>query len=329
MPQDFSHRVVMIVAEGSNPFEMGVATELFGLARPELDTPWYDFELCAENPSVTMHAGFFRLSGVSGLDAVDRADTVIVPNRPDPGNDPSPAVLDAVRGAAARGARLASFCTGSFVLAAAGVLDGRRATTHWRWADLFAERFPAVRLDPDVLFVDDGDIVTAAGSAAALDACLQLIRHDHGARTAAAVSRRLVFAPHRDGGQRQFVEQPLPEVPDTSLSPLLTWAATRLATALTTADPGPVRRIFVGPRRLAPHLAALSDRPSTSSTWSVLRLARHGTRRRGLIHEDPPDRPWPPTPRSARPPCTAASAPNWARPRWPGSRRSAWPWRAA
>ncbi|MFF2520564.1 helix-turn-helix domain-containing protein [Streptomyces liangshanensis] len=236
MPQDFSHRVVMIVAEGSNPFEMGVATELFGLARPELDTPWYDFELCAENPSVTMHAGFFQLSGVSGLDAVDRADTVIVPNRPDPGNDPSPAVLDAVRGAAARGARLASFCTGSFVLAAAGVLDGRRATTHWRWADLFAERFPAVRLDPDVLFVDDGDIVTAAGSAAALDACLQLVRHDHGARTAAAVSRRLVFAPHRDGGQRQFVEQPLPEVPDTSLSPLLTWAATHLATALTTAD---------------------------------------------------------------------------------------------
>ncbi|MFJ2650104.1 helix-turn-helix domain-containing protein [Streptomyces sp. NPDC087420] len=236
MAQDFSHRVVMIVAEGSNPFEMGVATELFGLARPELDTSWYDFELCAESPSVTMHAGFFQLSGVSGLEAVDRADTVIVPNRPDPGNDPSPAVLDAVRRAAARGARLASFCTGSFVLAAAGVLDGRRATTHWRWADLFAARFPAVRLDPDVLFVDEGDIVTAAGSAAALDACLQLIRNDHGARTAVAVSRRLVFALHRDGGQQQFVEQPLPEVPDTSLSPLLTWAAARLAAPLTTAD---------------------------------------------------------------------------------------------
>ncbi|MFJ1601602.1 helix-turn-helix domain-containing protein [Streptomyces sp. NPDC088261] len=236
MAQDFSHRVVMIVAEGSNPFEMGVATELFGLARPELNTAWYDFELCAESPSVSMHAGFFRLSGVSGLDAVDRADTVIVPNRPDPENDPSPAVLDAVRRAAARGARLVSFCTGSFVLAAAGALDGRRATTHWRWADLFAERFPAVRLDPDVLFVDEGDVVTAAGSAAALDASLQLIRHDHGARTAVAVSRRLVFALHRDGGQRQFVEQPLPEVPDTSLSPLLTWAATRLATPLTTAD---------------------------------------------------------------------------------------------
>ncbi|WP_405983931.1 helix-turn-helix domain-containing protein [Streptomyces sp. NBC_00872] len=236
MAQDSSHRVVMIVADGSNPFEMGVATELFGLARPELDRRWYDFELCAEPGPVRMHSGFFQLSGVFGLDAVDRADTVIVPNRPDPETDPSPAVLDAVRGAAARGARLVSFCTGSFTLAAAGVLDGRRATTHWRWAELFAARFPAVRLDPDVLFVDDGDIITAAGSAAALDTCLELIRQDHGARAAVAVSRRLVFALHRDGGQRQFVEQPLPAVPDTSLGPLLDWAAERLDTELTVAD---------------------------------------------------------------------------------------------
>ncbi|MFE4175602.1 helix-turn-helix domain-containing protein [Streptomyces sp. NPDC056909] len=236
MAQDSSHRVVMIVADGSNPFEMGVATELFGLARPELDRRWYDFELCAEPGPVRMHSGFFQLSGVSGLDAVDRADTVIVPNRPDPEADPSPAVLDAVRGAAARGARLVSFCTGSFTLAAAGVLDGRRATTHWRWAELFAARFPAVRLDPDVLFVDDGDIITAAGSAAALDTCLELIRQDHGARAAVAVSRRLVFALHRDGGQRQFVEQPLPAVPDTSLGPLLDWAGERLDTELTVAD---------------------------------------------------------------------------------------------
>ena len=236
MAQDFSHRVVMIVADGSNPFEMGVATELFGLARPELGHDWYDFELCAQSPSVRMHSGFFQLSAVAGLDAVDRADTVIVPNRPDPENDPAPAVLDAVRRAAARGARLVSFCTGSFTLAAAGVLDGRRATTHWRWAELFAERFPAVRLDPDVLFVEDGDIVTAAGSAAALDTCLELIRKDHGARTAVAVSRRLVFALHRDGGQRQFVEQPLPTVPDTSLGPLLGWAQERLGTPLTVPD---------------------------------------------------------------------------------------------
>lgn len=234
--QGFSHRVVMIVAEGSNPFEMGIATELFGLDRPELDRRWYDFELCAATPSVPMHSGFFQLSGVAGLDAVDRADTVIVPNRPDPWHDPEPAVLDAVRRASARGARLVSFCTGSFTLAAAGVLDGRRATTHWRWAELFAARFPAVRLEPDVLFVDDGDIVTAAGSAAALDTCLELIRKDHGAATAVAVSRRLVFGLHREGGQRQFVEQPLPAVPDTSLGPLLAWAEERLAGRLSVPE---------------------------------------------------------------------------------------------
>jgi len=129
-----------------------------------------------------------------------------------------------------------SFCTGSFTLAAAGVLDGRQATTHWRWAELFATRHPAVRLRPDVLFVDDNDILTAAGSAAALDLCLHLIRRDHGAETANAVSRRLVFAAHRDGGQRQFVERPVPDIPDTSLAPVLAWALDRLDQPLSIAE---------------------------------------------------------------------------------------------
>ncbi|WP_067170212.1 helix-turn-helix domain-containing protein [Microtetraspora niveoalba] len=229
-------RVVMIVDEGSNPFEMGVATELFGLRRPELGVPWYDFALCAAAPAVRMHNGFFTLSRVAGLDAVDEAGTVIVPNRPDPLTAPDPAVLDAVRRAAARGARLVSFCTGAFTLAAAGVLDGRRATTHWRWAEEFTARHPKVRLEPDVLFVDDGDILTAAGSAAALDLGLHLIRRDHGADVANAVSRRLVFAAHRDGGQRQFVERPVPAVPDASLAPVLAWAQERLDRPLTVAD---------------------------------------------------------------------------------------------
>ncbi|MEV4259109.1 DJ-1/PfpI family protein, partial [Spirillospora sp. NPDC049652] len=180
MSQGSSHRVVMIVEDGSNPFELGVATELFGLRRPELDVPWYDFSLCAAG-DVTMHRGMFTMSGVPGLDAVARADTVIVPNRPDPDVPPSTAVLTAIKGAADRGARLVSFCTGAFALAAAGVLDGRRATTHWRWADAFRARFPSVLLEPDVLFVDDGDVLTSAGSAAALDLCLHLVRRDHGA----------------------------------------------------------------------------------------------------------------------------------------------------
>jgi AraC family transcriptional activator FtrA len=236
MSQDFSHRVAVLVDEGSNPFEMGVATELFGLRRPELERPWYDFTLCAARPKVRMHLGMFTLSDVAGLDAADAADTLIVPNRPDPGTPVDPAVRAAVARAAERGARLVSFCTGAFTLADAGVLDGRRATTHWRWAAEFARRFPLVRLEPDVLFVDDGQVLTAAGSAAALDLGLHLIHRDHGAEVANAVSRRLVFTGHREGGQRQFVERPVPTVPDTSLAPILEWARARLDRALTVPD---------------------------------------------------------------------------------------------
>jgi AraC family transcriptional activator FtrA len=236
MPQESSHRVVMVVDEGSNPFEMGVATELFGLRRPELDRPWYEFTLASAGPEVTMHLGMFTLSGVAGLDAVDAADTVIVPNRPDPQTPAHPGVLAAIQRAAARGARLMSFCTGAFTLAEAGVLDGRRATTHWRWAAEFTARYPQVRLEPDVLFVDEASVLTAAGSAAALDLGLYVIQRDHGAEIANAVSRRLVFAGHRDGGQRQFVARPVPAVPDTSLAPVLEWARANLGRALTVAD---------------------------------------------------------------------------------------------
>jgi AraC family transcriptional activator FtrA len=178
----------------------------------------------------------FTMTGVAGLAAAEVADTLIVPNRPDPEYPSSPAVKATIRRAAARGARLVSFCTGAFTLAEAGVLDGRRATTHWKWVAEFARRFPSVRLAPDVLFVDDGDVLTAAGSSAALDLGLHLILRDHGAEVANAVSRRLVFTGHRDGGQRQFVERPVPSVPDTSLGPVLEWARTRLDQSLTVAD---------------------------------------------------------------------------------------------
>jgi AraC family transcriptional regulator, transcriptional activator FtrA len=235
MSQESSHRVAVLVDEGSNPFELGVATELFGLRRPELDREWYDFTICAASPSVRMHQGMFTMTGVSGLAAAEAADTLIVPNRPDPQQRSAPAVLAVIRRAAARGARLVSFCTGAFTLAEAGVLDDRRATTHWRWADEFRSRFPAVHLEPEVLFVADGGVLTAAGSAAALDLGLHLIQQDHGAETANAVSRRLVFTGHRDGGQRQFIERPVPAVPDTSLTAVLEWARTRLDQPLTVA----------------------------------------------------------------------------------------------
>ncbi|MFC8143608.1 GlxA family transcriptional regulator [Streptomyces paradoxus] len=232
------HRVAVIVDEGTNPFEVGVATELFGLPRPELGLPGplYEVTLCGPAPQIRMNHGFFTLTGVRGLDAVAEADTLVVPGRPDNVVPRGPAVLDAIRRAHARGARLVSFCTGTFALAEAGLLDGRRAATHWRWADSFRRLHPRVLLEPDVLFVDEGDLLTAAGSAAALDLGLYIWRRDHGAEIANHVSRRLVFAAHRDGGQRQFVERPVPEVRDESLAPLLAWAQERLGEPLSVAD---------------------------------------------------------------------------------------------
>ncbi|MFD7179116.1 GlxA family transcriptional regulator [Streptomyces sp. NPDC059904] len=229
------HRVVVIVDENSNPFELSCAIEVFGLRRPELGRELYDFQLCSPRTRTVMRDGFFTLTDVADLDAAESADTLIVPNRPDIDVPRRPAVLDAVRRAHARGARLIAFCSGAFTIAEAGLLDGRRAACHWMWADSFRSRFPEVRLEPDVLFVDDGDILTASGSASALDLGLHVVRRDHGAEIANAVSRRLVFAAHRDGGQRQFVERPVPAVPDESLAPLLAWAQERIGEPLSVA----------------------------------------------------------------------------------------------
>ncbi|WP_079168906.1 MULTISPECIES: GlxA family transcriptional regulator [unclassified Streptomyces] len=230
------HRVAVLVDENTNPFELGCATELFGLPRPELDRQLYEFALCAPGDRTAMRNRFFTLTGTAGLEAAEAADTLVVPSRPDVSRPRHPDVLDAIRRAHRRGARLVSFCTGAFALAEAGVLDGRRATTHWQCAELLRSRYPAVRVEPDVLFVDDGSVLTSAGSAAALDLGLHIIRRDHGAETANTISRRLVFPANRDGGQRQFIERPMPDLPDESLAPVLAWAQERLDAPLTVAD---------------------------------------------------------------------------------------------
>lgn len=266
------HRVVVIVDANSNPFELGCATEIFGLRRPEIGRDLYDFRLCSPEPRTLMRDGFFTLTGVAGLDEAEEADTLIVPNRPDVEVPRRPAVLDAVRRAHARGTRLVGFCSGAFTLAEAGVLDGRRATAHWQWADAFRARFPSVRLASDVLFVDDGDILTAAGSAAALDLGLHVVRRDHGAEVANSVSRRLVFAAHRDGGQRQFVERPMPDLPDESLAPVLAWAQERLDSPLTVS--GLAARAAVSPATLHRRFRAqLGTTPLAWLTGERLALA--------------------------------------------------------
>ncbi|MCP9963238.1 DJ-1/PfpI family protein [Streptomyces somaliensis] len=208
------HRVACLAFDGMPVFELATVTEAFAIPRPELDVEWwYRFELCAEAPGPHRIVGGFDIVVHHGLDRLRYADTVVVPAVPDVRRRASPAVLDALREAHGRGARVVSVCTGAFVLAAAGLLDGREATTHWRYARLLQERHPRVRVDASVLYVDGGTVVTGAGTAAGIDVCLHLIRNDHGADVATRVARRMVVAAHREGGQAQFAEHPVGEAP--------------------------------------------------------------------------------------------------------------------
>ncbi|MFI5844504.1 GlxA family transcriptional regulator [Catenuloplanes sp. NPDC051500] len=243
----------MIVDEGSNPFEVGCACEIFGISRrAEVGFEPYQLTVVTPGRRTSMRDGMFSIGASGRLADVTSADMVIVPNRPNVDRPSRPAVLAAIRRAHDRGIRLVGLCTGAFTLAEAGVLDKRRATVHWQLADEFRRRFPAVSLEPDVLFVDDGDVLTSAGSAAALDLGLHIVRRDHGAEVANHVGRRLVFAAFRDGGQQQFVEQPLPPPTLDSLAPALAWARERLHLRLTVEDlarqahmtPGTLHRRF-------------------------------------------------------------------------------------
>ncbi|MEU4338234.1 transcriptional regulator FtrA [Micromonospora lupini] len=231
------HRVAVLAYPGMSVFETGIVTEVFGLPRPEFDVDWYDLVICAEKPGPVPVVGGASLHTSYGLAELAAARTVIVPGVPDVTADPSPALVAALRRAHARGARIMSICSGAFALAGAGLLDGRRATTHWRYAELLARRYPRVEVDPDVLYLDDGDLLTSAGSAAGLDLSVHVVRRDHGATIANAVARRLVIPPHRDGGQAQFVEAPVTAEPDDDrIASSIDWALGHLAESLTVAQ---------------------------------------------------------------------------------------------
>ena len=203
------HRVVALAYDGLCTFEFGCTVELFALPRPELAVPWYEFQVCAVERGPLRTAGGLRLTGHGGIKLLDRADTIIVPGWRSIEERPPPALLKALARAYRRGTRLCTICSGVFVLAAAGLLDGRRATTHWRYAQALAARYPRIRVEPNALYVDEGQIITSAGSAAGLDMLLHLVRRDFGAKIANQVARRLVVAPHREGGQAQFVPRPV------------------------------------------------------------------------------------------------------------------------
>ncbi|WP_346536129.1 transcriptional regulator FtrA [Micromonospora sp. DPT] len=226
--------VAVLAYPGMSVFETGIVTEVFGLPRPEFDVDWYALTVCAERPGPVPVVGGAALHTPYGLDVLARAGTVIVPGVPDVTADPSPELVSALRRAHRAGARIMSICSGAFALAGAGLLDGRRATTHWRYADLLAGRYPRVEVDPDVLYLDDGDVLTSAGSAAGLDLCVHVVRRDFGAAIANAVARRLVIPPHRDGGQAQFIEAPVPADPgDDRIARSMDWALANLAEPLT------------------------------------------------------------------------------------------------
>lgn len=216
--------------------------------------------VCASGP---VGAGRFRIEPDDGLERLARAGTVIVPAIADVDAPPPAGLLDAVRAAHDAGARMVSLCTGAFVLGAAGILDGRRATTHWAHTAELAARYPRVTVDPDVLYVDDGRVLASAGKAAAIDLCLHLIRRDHGSTVANAVARRLVVPPHRAGGQAQFVATPVPARDDHPLSALFPWVMRRLDQPLTVNDLA--RQAAMSSRHLARHFHAVTG--TTPLQW--------------------------------------------------------------
>ncbi|WP_329486367.1 helix-turn-helix domain-containing protein [Kitasatospora sp. NBC_01246] len=226
-------------------FELGVAYEIFGNPPREAVDGWYDVVLCGPGP---VRVGPFVVEPDHGLDRLVDADTVIVPAWADLDEPPPPELVEAVRAAHRAGARVASLCTGAFVLGAAGLLDGRRATTHWAHTAELSARHPLAVVDPDVLYTDNGSVLTSAGKAAAVDLCLHLIHLDHGAAIANSVARRLVMPPHRTGGQAQFVATPVQATGDHPLTQVLAWAQQRLDRPLTVTDLA--RRANTSPRNL-------------------------------------------------------------------------------
>jgi AraC family transcriptional regulator, transcriptional activator FtrA len=225
--------VAVPLVDTVSPFELSVACEVFGLDRTEQGVPPFDFAVCSEHPGrpVPTEMGF-SLTAQHGFERLAEADLIVVPaSRPRQAPIP-PALAQQLRAADARGAWVMSLCSGAFTLAKAGLLDGRRATTHWMSTTELAQEFPDVEVVLDVLYVEDGNIITSAGTAAGIDATLHLVRRELGARVASTIARRMVVPPQRDGGQRQYVEAPLPVVEADSLQPVLEWATENLSADL-------------------------------------------------------------------------------------------------
>jgi AraC family transcriptional regulator, transcriptional activator FtrA len=230
------HTVALVIFDQISPFEMAVPCEVFGTDRSDMGMPNYRLIVCSVEKGPLRTKAGFTVEAPYNLSKLREADTIVVPAWPDIDETPPAALLEALRRGYARGTRIASLCTGAFILAAAGLLEGRRATTHWMYSETLAKRFPNVKVDPSVLYIDEGQILTSAGTAAGIDLCLHLVRLDYGAEVANVFARRMVVPPHRDGGQAQYVQTPVPPTPDEGLlTETLAWAHANLAEPLTVA----------------------------------------------------------------------------------------------
>ncbi|MFG2969993.1 MULTISPECIES: helix-turn-helix domain-containing protein [unclassified Streptomyces] len=243
--------VATVLLDGVHPFELGVVCEVFGLDRSDEGLPVYDFAVVsAEGPSLGTHVPGLTVSTPYGLDRLDEADLIAVPaSDSNVARDYPPELLDALRRAVDRGARVLSVCSGVFVLGAAGLLDGRRCAVHWRHADLLARRFPRTRVEPDVLYVDEDPVITSAGTSAGIDACLHLVRKEQGPEVAKKIARRMVVPPHRDGGQAQYIERPLPDGPCDTVGEVLAWMTEHLDQEVTVEQLA--TRALMAPRTFA------------------------------------------------------------------------------
>lgn len=244
----------MLAGDGVAPFELGVACEVFGTDRSKQGLPLHDFAVCGVQAGPIRTKSGFHIHTPHGLERLAEADLVLVPpmDEPPPPSVP-PEALAALRAAVDRGAWVAGLCTGVFALAHAGLLDGRRAAVHWYAAAMFQATFPQVELDPFVLYVAEPPVFTSAGTAAAIDLCLHLVREGYGAQVANAIARRMVVPPHRDGGQAQYIELPVPTAAD-ALTPVLAWLEQHLDQELSVAELA--RRSHMSPRTFARRFVA-------------------------------------------------------------------------
>lgn len=228
-----NHLVVALIYNQLCTFEFGCTVEVFALKRPELGVPWYEFATYAVDEGPITAAGGITITPTAGEVLLESADTIIVPGWRGVEAEVPQRLIEQLQAAHARGARICSICTGAFVLAAAGLLDGHKVTTHWRFTDLLASMYPELSIQPNELYVDEENIVTAAGSAAGLDMMLHLVRKDHGSRVANMVAQRMVIPPHREGGQSQYATRQLVSTSDAPISNLMDWIRSDLQRPLT------------------------------------------------------------------------------------------------